>query len=70
VGIPEHIWHFDRVSLKYLLSKNGLRIKGLIQNSQHYPFSKSFRKNFIGMLALLGNKIGKGDQLILVAEKI
>jgi len=69
-GIPEHIWHFDRVSLKYLLLKSGLRIKELVQNSQHYSFSKSFRKNLMGSIAWFGDKMGKGDQLILVAEKI
>lgn len=68
-GIPEHVWHFDRISLEYLLSKSGLRIKELIQNSQHYASSKSFKKNLIKSIAWLGNKIGKGDQLILVSEK-
>ena len=67
--IPEHVWHFDRISLEYLLSKNGLRIKELVQNSQHYTSSKSFRKNLIKSIAWLGNKTGEGDQLILVFEK-
>jgi len=69
-GIPEHIWHFDRASLEYILSKSGLRIKELVRNSQHYAPSKSFRKNLIKSIAWFGDMIGRGDQLILAAEKI
>ncbi|MBU3911586.1 MAG: class I SAM-dependent methyltransferase [Candidatus Omnitrophica bacterium] len=68
-GIPEHIWHFDRKSLAYLLSRNGFRIKELVQNSQRYNFSKSLRKNSTAILAKIGNMVGSGDQLIAVAEK-
>ena len=68
-GMPEHLWHFDRKSLKYLLAKNGFIIKEIIQNSQHYPVSKSLRKNAIAMLAHIGNMVGLGDQLIILAEK-
>ena len=68
-GVPEHIWHFDRVSMQNLLSKNGFQIKEVIQNNQYYPFSKSFRKNLMALVALLADKVGVGDQLIVVAEK-
>ena len=68
-GMPEHLWHFDRKTLKYLLIKNGFIIKNIIQNSQHYPVSKSLRKNAIAMLAHIGNMVGLGDQLIILAEK-
>ena len=69
-GIPEHTWHFDKASLENLLLNNGFRIREMIQNSQYYPFSKSLRKNFIGVIARIGNKVGAGDQLIAVAEKV
>jgi SAM-dependent methyltransferase len=68
-GIPEHIWHFDKRSLGNLLSKNGFKVKELVQNNQHYPFSKSLRKNIMAVVARIGNRLGMGDQLILVAEK-
>ena len=68
-GVPEHVWHFDRKSLRGILSKNGFRTIELIQNSQYYPFSKSLRKNSIGAAARIGNRIGAGDQLIAIAEK-
>ena len=69
-GVREHIWHFDKRSIYRLLSKNGFRIREIIQNSQYYPFSKSLRKNSMAILAHIGNIIGMGDQLIVVAEKI
>ncbi len=68
-GIPEHIWHFDRRSMNFLLSKNSFKVKELIQNSQYYAFSKSLKKNIMAMIACFGNAIGRGDQLIVVAEK-
>jgi len=66
-GIPEHIWHFDKNSIGYLLSKNGFKIKALIQNSQYYPFSKSLRKNTRAVIARIGNIVSAGDQLIAIA---
>ena len=68
-GIPEHVWHFDRASLGNLLLNNGFRIRELIQNSQYYPFSKSLRKNSIALAARIGDRMGAGDQLIVIAEK-
>lgn len=68
-GVPEHIWHFDKKSIERLLSKNGFRIKELIQNSQYFPFSKSLRKNTMAIMSHIGNIIGAGDQLIAVARK-
>ena len=65
-GLPEHIWHFDKNSLRYLLSRNGFTIKEFLQNSQYYPFSKSLRKNTRAVIAGIGNAIGAGDQLIAV----
>ena len=58
-----------RKSLGYLLSRNGFRIKELIQNSWHYTFSKSLRKNSVAFAAKIGNVIGLGDQLIAVTGK-
>lgn len=69
-GVPEHIWHFDKKSLEDLLSKNGFKKKELIQNSQYYLFSKSLRKNTMSIVAQIGNAIGTGDQLIVIAEKV
>jgi len=68
-GFPEHVWHFDRASLSALLLNSNFRIKEVIQNSMYYPKSKSFRKNTMAILAGLGNKLGRGDQLIFVAER-
>lgn len=68
-GIPEHIWHFDRKSFRSLLYNNGFKVKEMVQNSQYYLFSKSFRKNSMGVVAKIGNALGLGDQLITVAEK-
>jgi len=69
-GLPEHIWHFDRNSLSFVLSKTGFRIKELIQNSQHYPISKSLRKNTKALMAAFGNILGAGDQLIAIGEAV
>jgi len=68
-GIPEHIWHFDRESFANLLYNNSFKVKEMVQNSQYYLFSKSFRKNSIGVVAKIGNALGLGDQLIAVVEK-
>jgi len=68
-GVPEHVWHFDRNSLGFLLARNGFKIRGFIQNSQHYAFSKSLRKNTIAIAARIGNMMGSGDQLIVVAGR-
>ena len=69
-AVPEHTWHFDKKSLADLLHKNGFKIKDMIQNSQHYPFSKSLRKNTMAIIARIGNKVGAGDQLIVIAERV
>jgi len=69
-GFPEHIWHFDKTSLSGLLVKNKFKIKEIIQNSMYYQKSKSFRKNTMAILADWGDKLGRGDQIIFVAEKI
>ncbi|MFH1782714.1 MAG: class I SAM-dependent methyltransferase [Candidatus Omnitrophota bacterium] len=69
-GNGEHVWHFDRGSFGNLLSNNGFKIKEIIQNSQYYPFSKSFHKNTMATIAQLGNILGLGDQLLAVVKKI
>ncbi len=68
-GIPEHIWHFNRKTLSYLLSRNNINILELIQNGMHYLFSKSLRKNTRAVIAGIGSFIRMGDQLIAVAGR-
>lgn len=68
-GLPEHVWHFDKKSLRSLLQRGGFVVKDMIQNSQYYTFSKSLRKNTMAMVARIGNIIGTGDQLIVMAAK-
>ncbi|MFH1479056.1 MAG: class I SAM-dependent methyltransferase [Candidatus Omnitrophota bacterium] len=69
-GKGEHVWHFDKNSLKNVLTGNGFKIMECIQNSQYYSFSRSFRKNIMTCIAKIGNMLEIGDQLIAVSKKI
>ena len=65
--LGEHIWHFDEKSLGGILSRHDMKIKEILKSSLYYPFSKSFRKNIMGIVARLGVLTGMGDQLTIVA---
>lgn len=65
----EHIWHFDEESLGRVLLRHNFKIKEILRSSLYYPFSKSFRKNIMAIIARIGVGIKMGDQLALVAEK-
>ncbi len=66
--LGEHIWHFDEKSLGGILSGHDMKIKEILRSSLYYPFSKSFRKNIMGIIARLGVLIGSGDQLTIVVS--
>ena len=66
--LAEHIWHFDEKSLGGILSRHDMKIREILKSSLYYPFSKSFRKNLMGIIARLGVLIGTGDQLTIVAS--
>jgi len=66
--LGEHIWHFDEKSLCGILSQHNMKISEILKSSLYYPFSKSFRKNIMGIIARLGLLMGMGDQLVIVVS--
>ncbi len=68
-GMPDHIWHFDKLTFPSVMENNGFTSIKIVQNGMYYPYSRSLRKNTRATIARIADKLGLGDQVYGVFSK-